>query len=590
MFDKVPIGRIEGPGRRAYLAVAGGLSAPQVLGSRATFALGRFGGHATVTLTTGDVLHLAHAPAGDPAPPEPAPLTHDWQVGVLCGPHGAPDFFMDSDIAIFFGALRGALQLGPDRRAAGRACAAMARPDGGEAGLHPANLHDNACAVGAIDFTGDMPVILRPDGPSRGGFVCPAIIAREDLWKTGQFRPGDPAAGPAVPRAGAAVLHEDGSGPVRTVCRRQGDDNLLVEDGDMQLDIELRLRAHLLQQAIREAGLPVIDLTPGIRSLQVHHDGARLPRRTLIKALRQIEAQLLAAESVRVSSRIVHLPPSWNDPQAEPAMRKYQDLVRPDAPWCPSNIEFIRRIDSLADEGAVEDVIFDARYLVMGLGDVYLGAPVATPVIGWSRPSTTRRAPGRRKTPWASAAPSCASMGWRGRADTSCSGAPSRWGTPGGAPRPSATIPGCRISSTRSASYLRRRDHARGFDYAPFREAAALLYDGPWLAERLVAVRDFLDSNPGDFDPTLRSIIKGARTRTAVEAFRGQYRLNEPRQKVAPVRRDLDALLLPTSPTMATVVAMQADPAGENSKFGRHTSFADLIGCASIAVPAGFGP
>lgn len=104
MFDKVPIGRIEGPGRRAYLAVAGGLSAPQVLGSRATFALGRFGGHATVTLTTGDVLHLAHAPAGDPAPPEPAPLTHDWQVGVLCGPHGAPDFFMDSDIAIFFGA------------------------------------------------------------------------------------------------------------------------------------------------------------------------------------------------------------------------------------------------------------------------------------------------------------------------------------------------------------------------------------------------------------------------------------------------------------------------------------------------------
>ncbi|MTE00280.1 allophanate hydrolase [Paracoccus sp. YIM 132242] len=127
------------------------------------------------------------------------------------------------------------------------------------------------------------------------------------------------------------------------------------------------------------------------------------------------------------------------------------------------------------------------------------------------------------------------------------------------------------------------------FDYAPFREAAALLYDGPWVAERLAAVEDFLNSNPGDFDPTVRRIIEGARGRTAVEAFRGQYRLNELRQKVAPVWADLDALLLPTSPTTATVAAMQADPVGENSKFGRYTNFANLMGCAAIAVPAGFG-
>ena len=66
-----------------------------------------------------------------------------------------------------------------------------ARSDGGEAGLHPSNIHDNAYAIGAIDFTGDMPIILGPDGPSLGGFVCPAVIARDDLWKIGQLKPGD---------------------------------------------------------------------------------------------------------------------------------------------------------------------------------------------------------------------------------------------------------------------------------------------------------------------------------------------------------------------------------------------------------------
>ena len=61
-----------------------------------------------------------------------------------------------------------------------------ARADGGEAGLHPSNLHDNAYAVGSIDFTGDMPILLGPDGPSLGGFVCPAVVASDDLWKIGQ--------------------------------------------------------------------------------------------------------------------------------------------------------------------------------------------------------------------------------------------------------------------------------------------------------------------------------------------------------------------------------------------------------------------
>ncbi len=419
--QSLAIGAIEGPGQRAYLALRGGFSAPVVLGSRATFALGAFGGHATGVLKAGDVLHCGEAVEGATPSLEPAPLTQDWEIGVLYGPHGAPDFFQEADIADLFAsayevhfnsARTGVRLIGPTPR--------WARPDGGEAGLHPSNLHDNAYAIGAIDFTGDMPILLGPDGPSLGGFVCPAVIARDELWKMGQLRPGDTvrfrpverpedeASGQAAPAVigssdafpGTPILARDESGPIPVAYRRQGDDNLLVEYGPMALDIGLRLRVHLLAEAVRAARLPgLIDLTPGIRSLQIHYDGTALPRPRLLGLLREIEAGLPAAEDVSVPSRVVHLPLSWNDPQAELAMRKYQELVRPNAPWCPSNIEFIRRINGLPDEDAVRQTVFDASYLVMGLGDVYLGAPVATPVDPRHRLVTTKYNPARTWTP-----------------------------------------------------------------------------------------------------------------------------------------------------------------------------------------------
>jgi len=413
------IGSIDGAGQRAYLAVRGGFAAPVVLGSRATFGLGQFGGNATGTLKTGHVLQLARQAPAEPLRPatEPADLTREWDVGVVYGPHGAPDFFQDGDIETLFStsyevhfnsARTGVRLIGPVPK--------WARSDGGEAGLHPSNLHDNAYAIGAIDFTGDMPIILGPDGPSLGGFVCPAVIARDEQWKMGQFKPGDrirfhpvarpddPLAGPAVQRApeetGSPIIGTRGDGPVSVVHRRQGDDNLLVEYGPMTLDIALRLRVHLLMQAVSEARLPgIIDLTPGIRSLQIHYDGTTLTRKRLLGLLSDIEASLPTARDVRVPSRVVHLPLSWNDPDAELAMRKYQELVRPNAPWCPDNIEFIRRINGLADEQAVRNIVFDASYLVLGLGDVYLGAPVATPMDPRHRLVTTKYNPARTWTP-----------------------------------------------------------------------------------------------------------------------------------------------------------------------------------------------
>jgi urea carboxylase len=166
------------------------------------------------------------------------------------------------------------------------------------------------------------------------------------------------------------------------------------------LDIELRIRVHALMTELERLALPgVVDIVPGIRSLQFHFDGEVLNQRSALAALMAAEERLGDLEDFTIPSRIVHLPLSWRDPAILETIEKYMGAVRDDAPWCPDNIEFIRRINGLPDAAAVENLIFEANYLVMGLGDVYLGAPVATPVDPRHRLVTTKYNPARTWTP-----------------------------------------------------------------------------------------------------------------------------------------------------------------------------------------------
>lgn len=126
------------------------------------------------------------------------------------------------------------------------------------------------------------------------------------------------------------------------------------------------------------------------------------------------------------------------------------------------------------------------------------------------------------------------------------------------------------------------------FDYEPFREAATLLYDGPWVAERLAAVEKFLGAKPDAFDPTVRTIIEGAHRYSAVDAFRGVYALEALRARTQRDWASVDVLLLPTAPTIYTVEAMLADPVQLNANLGRYTNFVNLLDCCAVAVPAGF--
>jgi len=423
--------RVVGPGARGYLLVAGGIEVPEHLGSRSTFTLGGFGGHGGRALRTGDQVPFGVSPAAPelaPIPDESRPtLASAWRIGVLMGPHAAPDYFLPEDMDDFFAAdwsvhynsdRTGVRLNGPKPR--------WARPDGGEAGLHPSNLHDNAYVPGTVDFTGDMPVILGPDGPSLGGFACPVTIALAELWKVGQLRAGDTVRFVPVLHAHArgseAVLTETvrtapipwreaadeivlhravDRAPLPDLCVRQdGDDALLVEFGPMVLDIALRLRAQALLQALQAAAVEgVTDLTPGIRSLQVRFDPRVASRSRLLSLLLELEGSLPEAEDIEFESRTVWLPLSWDDPATRVAIEKYASTVRPDAPWCPSNLEFIRRVNGLDSIDEVKRIVFGAEYLVMGLGDVYLGAPVATPLDPRHRLVTTKYNPARTWTP-----------------------------------------------------------------------------------------------------------------------------------------------------------------------------------------------
>ncbi|MBR7196434.1 urea carboxylase [Pseudomonas sp. 14A] len=442
------LGSISGAGARSYLCLRGGVQVPDYLGSKSTFTLGQFGGHGGRALRAGDVLHvsaLTERSVGQQlAEQHITALPSVRQIRVIYGPHGAPEYFSENYIATFFAtqwevhfnsSRTGVRLIGPKPE--------WVREDGGEAGLHPSNIHDNPYAIGAVDFTGDMPVILGPDGPSLGGFVCPVTVIEADLWQLGQLKAGDkvqfipvdlgtardlalkwdlpcgsePAresVGPdksiltdtASSRAGSLpqglvspVVLALGQGDQRLVARVSGDTHLLLEIGAPELDLVLRFRAHALMQALESQALHgVIDLTPGIRSLQVHYQPEQLPLADLLGIIAGEWDAVCAAKDLQVPSRIVHLPLSWDDPACQLAIEKYMTTVRKDAPWCPSNLEFIRRINDLPNLDEVQRTVFDASYLVMGLGDVYLGAPVATPLDPRHRLVTTKYNPARTWT------------------------------------------------------------------------------------------------------------------------------------------------------------------------------------------------
>jgi urea carboxylase/allophanate hydrolase len=206
------VGTLES-GYRVYIAIARGINVPTVMGSRAMFELAKLGGYKGRKLEKGDILPLIPLKSSPPSTSEmyhsqqlfpflpkgawnkeliPSQPNAVWNIGVIPGPHGAPDFFIEEGIASLFNSSwivhynsnrMGIRLTGPQPQ--------WARAKGGEAGLHPSNIHDTPYSVGSVSFTGDEAIVLSRDGPSLGGFVVFCVVTTAEMWKLGQLRPGD---------------------------------------------------------------------------------------------------------------------------------------------------------------------------------------------------------------------------------------------------------------------------------------------------------------------------------------------------------------------------------------------------------------
>lgn len=462
---KVPTGSVLtiGKARRTggvcgYLLVSGGLDVPLYLGSRATFPSGGLGGVQGRSLKAGDLIPLGHQLAKSPVPgavvPQdwlvniPLPHEGEWDIGVLPGPNAAPDFFTEEDMKVFYSTpysvhynsnRLGVRLEGPAPK--------WARSDGGEGGSHPSNVHDHVYAIGTINFTGNTPVVLMPDGPSLGGFVCPATIPSAELWKLGQVSAGvalrfkkltlqeadairqrtnkqvellgKMASGDATAEDACAQIQSfvqvDRDFPETKVVlvqvdssashpgmqvRLAGDRNVLVEYGPMELDLKLRVRVWALQRALAHSKVEgVVETSPGVRSVMVEYDPDVLSLSRLLSLLRDADEALQPPEDA-LQSRIIKLPIAFGDRWTRAAIERYMKSSRNDAPYLPSNIDFVAANNGLSGGAAdVKGTLMAASYMVLGLGDVYLGAPCAVPLDPRHRLVVPKYNPARTFTP-----------------------------------------------------------------------------------------------------------------------------------------------------------------------------------------------
>ncbi|KAM0556069.1 hypothetical protein ACHAPJ_006057 [Fusarium lateritium] len=429
-------------GHRVYLAVRGGIQVPVVMGSRATFELGKFGGFCGRKLQQRDI--LAIQPSSDTFNGGPLQVESpvrvkrhrkaSWTIRVIPGPHGAPDYFTPESVkSLYLSKWKvhhnsnrlGVRLTGPQPE--------WSRQSGGEAGLHPSNIHDAPYSIGSVSFTGDEAVVLGCDGPSLGGFVVFCVIASADMWKMGQVRPGDTirfdpiileaAIGlegqldhaiktlSPLPKsekmhadeviltqrlenvsAAVGVIEHDGQ---KITVLQAGDRAFLLEFGDasaFSLRQNFGIFAFSEQHQIKP--IPgVEELTPGVFSLHVTYKRGLSPSIMMAHLVEHVKSYKIPSQ---IPSREILLPIAFDDSVSRAAIERYAATIRGDAPWLPSNIEFLEKLNGMDD---LTEVLRGAKFVVLGLGDVFMGSPCAIPLDPRRRLFGTKYNPSRSFTP-----------------------------------------------------------------------------------------------------------------------------------------------------------------------------------------------
>jgi urea carboxylase / allophanate hydrolase len=350
-----------------------------------------------------------------PAIPIPAADDPVWRVAVIPDPHGTPDYFTDSSFSCLFTSewtvhynsnRLGVRFSGPKP--------GWARSTGGEAGLHPSNIHDSPYPVGGISFTGDEAVVLTCDGPSLGGFVVSATVVSADMWKMGQVRPGDKlqfvpfATEQAVETTSAVATSLNnlrllvtnlaksvpaptdlalktpniGTDENKIIVRQAGDCAILLEFGQHD-GFNLRQTIQIADFIARHEETPMAgieELAPGVRSFLVTYQRGMLP--SFLDVLsRQSKAVIEnLQQNQRFPTRRVKLPFVFDDESSRAAVKRYAATIRESAPYLPSNVDFLQDLNFSHRQDSVEKVLHSSTFLVLGLGDVFLGSPCAVPL------------------------------------------------------------------------------------------------------------------------------------------------------------------------------------------------------------------
>jgi urea carboxylase len=428
---------------------------PRYLGSSATFPLGKIGGLQGRCLQHGDKLPLqplditANISFALPAlssPMIPA-YSNQYDVQVLVGPYAAPDFITDKGLAEFLKTVwcvdihssRLGVRLVPKTNDFKWR---WSRKDGGMGGLHPSNVIDYPYNIGGINISGEHPIIITKDGPSLGGFVCIVTIIQAEMWKTGQMRPGDRITFTPVTKEVAIkaeqqqremldklkpvpvflsadplslttistqktdptllnpILKVVSRSTLPTMAFRQSGEHGLLIEYEQSLDLLLRVRIHLLMEQIsKDSLLKECELSPGVSSLLLNVHPTSLLMESVIERCCQLEQSLCDLDKQTIPSRVLTIPIAFESQATKQAIKRYQSSIKSEAPYLPSNINFIRRINGLSSVEEVKDKILNTRFMVLGLGDVYNGSPCAIPLDPRKQLVTSKYSPARTFTP-----------------------------------------------------------------------------------------------------------------------------------------------------------------------------------------------
>ncbi|KAI0084211.1 urea amidolyase [Irpex rosettiformis] len=451
----------EEEGMRTYLAVRGGFpEVPTYLGSKST-SMG-LGGYQGRSLRAGDQLALSPSCTPSPSnlshpltlPPHLTPSypsSHHWIIHVLSGPHSSVEYITPPGLTAFLSthwkvtssSNRMGIRLqGPK--------VDWARDSGGQGGSHPSNVLDGGYAEGSVNLNGDTPVVLGPEGPDMGGYVCVCVVASADMWKLGQLCTDDTIQFECVSFDGARELSSDVSNhleaikrfvsdesqlppaqaktispavdnppllspllkllpplkptQLRAEFRQAGDKAILVEYASLKdpLSIPTRARIHAFETSLRSLSVPGIrSLSPCIRSTLIRFDPSVVSQARLLEILVHVESALeeeKEGEEEVFEGRKITFPVVLDDPWTREAVERYMGTVRDEAVYLPSNVEYLARNNGVDGREEVLDVLVKSNWLVFGVG-FYLGCPFLVPIDPRCRLIAQKMNPSRTYTP-----------------------------------------------------------------------------------------------------------------------------------------------------------------------------------------------